>query len=617
MSSYYNNIPIEEYINVEYANVDTINASTVKTQNLYIDNVKSTNNITTQKITLDTKEIDEIITSSNSPYTNDNKKICSKGYIDEKIDNATPDLSTCVKNNSAQTLTNKFIMTNTNNELTASKIIINSNEINNINKVSDDTSADNKTLYTKKKIDNLLSNCVKNNENQTLTNKFIMSNTSNEININKLKIKDYDNNNNTDTIEKIKTGGNSDNDTLTTKGYVDNSISSIPAPDLSSCVKNTGDQTLTNKFIMSNTSNEININKLKIKDYDDNNTIDTIDKIKTGGNSDNDTLTTKGYIDNNYVNKNDGVGKNYYVSDTLKGEIFNDYSNNQASGSKSHCEGAYNTASGVYAHAEGLSTKALGNYSHTSGYYTQADQDFQTAIGEYNTTSNTNALLSIGNGTNTNARSDALNVYRDGEVKINSTATGTTPKLTIGNSKSITATTALNTSTQADDAILSTKKYVDDLINIIYPIGSIYISKNSTNPATLFGIGTWSLIKGKFIYGADPDNLTNYPINDTGGGSKQISTSNIPLLTTSSNGSGTASWSSRDTQGIDNDVYSSSGKLSLTMTKGVSYSSGSGSIQGGQSFKLTVNSHSHTVGNTSPTDYMPPYIVRYIWERTA
>lgn len=38
-----------------------------------------------------------------------------------------------------------------------------------------------------------------------------------------------------------------------------------------------------------------------------------------------------------------------------------------------------------------------------------------------------------------------------------------------------------------------------DLLNIIYPVGSIYVSMNSTSPATLFG-GTWEQIKDQFLY---------------------------------------------------------------------------------------------------------------------
>ena len=51
--------------------------------------------------------------------------------------------------------------------------------------------------------------------------------------------------------------------------------------------------------------------------------------------------------------------------------------------------------------------------------------------------------------------------------------------------------------------------YIDDthilhngkkLVDVIYPIGSIYISVNSTSPATLFG-GKWEQIKGRFLLG--------------------------------------------------------------------------------------------------------------------
>lgn len=37
-----------------------------------------------------------------------------------------------------------------------------------------------------------------------------------------------------------------------------------------------------------------------------------------------------------------------------------------------------------------------------------------------------------------------------------------------------------------------------ELIDIIYPIGSVYISTNNINPSNLFG-GTWSQIKDSFL----------------------------------------------------------------------------------------------------------------------
>ena len=37
-------------------------------------------------------------------------------------------------------------------------------------------------------------------------------------------------------------------------------------------------------------------------------------------------------------------------------------------------------------------------------------------------------------------------------------------------------------------------------LNMVYPIGSIYMSMNETNPGTLFG-GTWERISGRFLLG--------------------------------------------------------------------------------------------------------------------
>lgn len=52
-------------------------------------------------------------------------------------------------------------------------------------------------------------------------------------------------------------------------------------------------------------------------------------------------------------------------------------------------------------------------------------------------------------------------------------------------------------------------------LTVVYPVGSIYMNAtDDTNPATLFGIGTWSLIDSKFLYGTD--NLLS-DLGDTGG----------------------------------------------------------------------------------------------------
>lgn len=62
-----------------------------------------------------------------------------------------------------------------------------------------------------------------------------------------------------------------------------------------------------------------------------------------------------------------GVGKEYIVNDVVKGEIFNNYEENIASGEKSHAEGYVTTASGDSAHSEGENTIAYGWASHAEG----------------------------------------------------------------------------------------------------------------------------------------------------------------------------------------------------------------------------------------------------------
>lgn len=41
-----------------------------------------------------------------------------------------------------------------------------------------------------------------------------------------------------------------------------------------------------------------------------------------------------------------------------------------------------------------------------------------------------------------------------------------------------------------------------NILEYVYPVGSIYISATSVNPNKLFGFGSWQPIEGKFLIGA-------------------------------------------------------------------------------------------------------------------
>ena len=102
-----------------------------------------------------------------------------------------------------------------------------------------------------------------------------------------------------------------------------------------------------------------------------------------------------------------------------------------ASGNAAHAEGYVTTASGDNCHAEGQGTKAIGYYSHAEGLYTEASgqsshaggantkatQVAQTAIGKYNSPQ-ANTLFEVGNGSSDSARSNAFEVYQNGDINL-------------------------------------------------------------------------------------------------------------------------------------------------------------------------------------------------------
>jgi microcystin-dependent protein len=164
-----------------------------------------------------------------------------------------------------------------------------------------------------------------------------------------------------------------------------------------------------------------------------------------------------------------------------------------------------------------------------------------------------------------------------------------------------------------------------DLLNLIYPVGSLYWSSKDTNPANLFG-GTWTQIKDKFVLAAGD----TYSVNATGGAST-VTLTEEELPSHSHTFSGTTSGMSGNSTGSFTCTFHSTSTLSRT--SGVFSSTGgitsktSGASVGKEYFAGTVSmniSHTHTYsGTTSSTgsgsahENMPPYVVKYCWERTA
>ena len=126
---------------------------------------------------------------------------------------------------------------------------------------------------------------------------------------------------------------------------------------------------------------------------------------------------------------------------------------------------------------------------------------------------------------------------------------------------------------------------VSQFVEMIYPVGSIYISANATSPETLFG-GTWERITDRFLLAAG----STYAAGSTGGNaSVNLTKNNIPPLSLYYSGSGTPN--------------------RPCIAKEYIYTSNK---QDG--YIDAVNTQNTS---PSPVNIMPPYLAVYMWQRTA
>lgn len=116
------------------------------------------------------------------------------------------------------------------------------------------------------------------------------------------------------------------------------------------------------------------------------------------------------------------------------GEIFNDYHYNQASGLNSHAEGTRTLAAGAHSHSEGFSNIAYAPYSHTegcwnanygeashtSGKYNFTYSTAEAAFGKFNLSTYNTYIFTVGVGTSTSNRKNAMTISNEGNVNIGS-----------------------------------------------------------------------------------------------------------------------------------------------------------------------------------------------------
>jgi len=148
-------------------------------------------------------------------------------------------------------------------------------------------------------------------------------------------------------------------------------------------------------------------------------------------------------------------------------------------------------------------------------------------------------------------------------------------------------------------------------LQLVYPVGSVYISVLDINPNTAFGFGEWEQIKDVFLLSAG--NIYNN--GETGGEAAHTLTVNEMPSHTHRGSSGTAGAHSH-TLGTDMDVtYNASGKCCSVHKDGVDPSlwNGSTSTNGGHTHTINIEN----TGNNVAHNNMPPYLTVYMWKRIS
>lgn len=169
---------------------------------------------------------------------------------------------------------------------------------------------------------------------------------------------------------------------------------------------------------------------------------------------------------------------------------------------------------------------------------------------------------------------------------------------------------------------IATTAFVQAALQAVFPVGSIYISTTSTNPATLFGFGTWVAFgAGRAIVGQDTGDSSFDTLEETGGSKNAIVVSHSHTGSTASAGSHEHYLVKAATNigGLDASKYiaqvESSGTPNDYALQGHPDAAniGRSSAAGTHSHSVTVDS----AGSSGTNANLQPYVVVKMWKRTA
>lgn len=143
-------------------------------------------------------------------------------------------------------------------------------------------------------------------------------------------------------------------------------------------------------------------------------------------------------------------------------------------------------------------------------------------------------------------------------------------------------------------------------IDLIYPIGAIYMSVVYKSPEELFG-GKWEQIKDTFLLASGD----KYQAGTTGGTETHTHNYGIQVggyyketCLAESESSGVLS-------------YNTSGACSKTGFDSIGSAAASWNSSTIQAGKTNACTHYRSIGNTSYTNNLPPYLTVYMWKRVS
>lgn len=149
-----------------------------------------------------------------------------------------------------------------------------------------------------------------------------------------------------------------------------------------------------------------------------------------------------------------------------------------------------------------------------------------------------------------------------------------------------------------DDAIAIVNVLKSALVDMLYPVGAIYISADATSPEGLFG-GMWEQIQDRFILASGSE----YQAGESGGAaSYDLSVSHKHVAPIGYNSEAVGSIN------INGTVSTGSGKAYRTASTDYSGSSLSSNVTGLYTGNATVSANIPTI---------PPYLAVYVWKRIA